>query len=210
MNYEDAWAREARAEILKTPVLDDEELGLFRWHVGMTESLIAKLTKSATKTTARQLALRDDCAGDGWIPVDYFVKRIRYGQIIYLVSLVETFLTKAYERLEVVVGKQTSPIRLDKFSRQNLDKRREFLERYGNFSFPAEHWQEIEKMIRIRNILVHQNGAVKQKDDKLLQEVPGAHVIDRELVLDASYISACSSTIGNFFRCIEAELYNAG
>lgn len=206
MSYEHEWERAALIAACSEPILASDELKLFDWHVRETEAIINQMEAEEKKVIRNQLEGGDDCAGSSWIAVEYFIKRIRYGQVIYLVSLVETFLTNACERLRIAVGKQNIPFGLNELSGEKLQKRRKFLERYGRISVSDELWTPIEAMVSIRNICVHENGCAKANEKRASALPSGVKVDQGELVLDASYIRVCLSAVGILAENVESEL----
>ncbi len=206
MTCEHEWAKAAREAICRESVLDRDELSLFEWHVGETQRLIDEMTADEKEQTQKELDAEDECAGSGWIAVDYFVKRIRYGQVIYLVSLIETFFTRACERLIVAVGENNILFGLDELSGGKLPKRRKFLKRYGRITVPDNQWEPIERMVFIRNICVHENGCVNSRETERSDWPPGVTADQGDLVLGASYISDCLTAVRALTEHVEKEL----
>lgn len=228
MTYEHEWARRAREEVCRLPILDYDELELFKWYVEHNEVLVKKLQDDARVESARVInsnlsieasiarmadptkrstaadawAQRCEDAGESWIPVDYFVKRIRYGQVIQLVSLVELFLTRACERLTIVKGEQS----LNELSGEKLARRKKFLERYGQISVSESLWKQIEEMVYIRNICVHEDGCVTAKGNTPIVWPSGVTDDQGELVLEPAYLSACQDAVRALFEDVQRQL----
>jgi hypothetical protein len=204
-DFKDERASEARLAVWQMSVLDEDELDLFDWCVVQTDGLIATMISDAHSETKKALDAGDECAGDSWIPVDYFANRTRWGQIVYLASLVESFLTRACERLENAAGGQNILFKLDELSGEKLRKRRKFLQRYGNIDISDKIWAPIDKMVRIRNIVVHENGRLASNQSGNPDWPPGVQARDGELVLESSFVGSCRLAVRNLIDHVESE-----
>ena len=47
-----------------------------------------------------------DVNDSGMVAVEYYIKRARYADVIYLTSLLELYLSRASKKLEMVLGSQ--------------------------------------------------------------------------------------------------------
>lgn len=204
-NYEHQWRKAAIAAVAREPIVDRQELELFSHYFNSTNSLIETWESEVRAGTQREIEEGEDFPGEGSLVVDYFVRRLRYGQVVHLHSLVEHFLTAACERLSCVAEHRVI-FSLSELSGEKLLKRRKFLERYGNFKISDESWLVVKELVLVRNIIVHSFGRLT--DDKLATSNArqGLSVEYGELIVEASFIEACIPRLGELFKQIDSEI----
>src|SRR5665647_2544818 len=83
-------------QIQGTPALDTYELELFDWYIKETETLLDEMLSSERAFIQEQVqAGAEDLNDSGIVAVDYYLKRVRYSHIIYMASLLESFLDRS-------------------------------------------------------------------------------------------------------------------
>ena len=141
--------------------------------------------------------------------VEYYLKRVRYSHVIYIASLLETFLERSCVRLEEVLGKQNLPFTTADLKGSQWVVRKKFLERYGNFSIPKSIWFDIEELIKLRNNIVHDNGdtsTLNEKDKQAVAKRSGIKLSGHEVVIEANYIHSALEAIKSVVQFVEKEI----
>ena len=168
------------------------ELGLFKWHLNETEALHKQMYDAELKYIQEQDRANVDTINDsGMIPVDYFLKRARYADVVYLTSLLETILDRQCQRLTMALPAVNISFSLDELSGNKWVKRRKYLERYGNFDHPKSLWKPVNRLITLRNSIVHDNGdvdALSKNDRDSLTKCPGLSLNRIEISIDRLYV----------------------
>lgn len=200
-------------QLLAVRGLDRNELSLFEWFEREHEALIGKMLQAEKGEVQRQIdAQIEDVNDSGIVAVEYFVKRSRYSHVIFLASLLETYLDEACRDLANAIGDQNVPFRLEELSGEKWSKRRKFLERYGHFQIPQKIWSPVSVISLIRNILVHENGNCTQVGEKVRQEcsgIPGINLDGFEVTIDPSFISFSLSSLRDLVEFLDARLKGA-
>lgn len=79
---------------------------LFEWYTKETTKLINEMMSTEHAYIQQQIdADVEDINDSGVLPVDYYLKRVRYADVIYMASLLERYLDKACDRLINAIGK---------------------------------------------------------------------------------------------------------
>lgn len=170
---------------MTTDTLDLYEIELFVWYAKETEAALQKMLLNEVAYIRDQTAKGNPEVNDsGMVAVEYYARRIRYSQVIYLVSLLESCLERACSTLMTATGTSTKPFGPTELRGDQWTKRRRFIERYGNLKIPNELWLAPEMLILVRNCLVHENGSTANISDerrRRLGEVPGLDISGPEL-----------------------------
>ncbi len=191
-------------------ILDYHELSLFEWYVrerAQTIDLMLTEERAYIKEQHDDGLDLGDVKDSGMFAVEYYIKRVRYADVIYLTSLLELYLSRASKKLEVVLGDHNVTFRPDELAGNKWVKHKKFLEGYGKFSFPAGAWATLLTLIEVRNILVHENGdtaAIRSTNLNRIQESPGLQADRGELVIEDEYIRDCLSA----FRSVVEHVNN--
>lgn len=154
------WARICLEQSKGDDLLDYEELNLFEWYTRESASTLERMRGDVEAYISEQRrAILDDLELDdsGRIAMDYYLSRARYADIVYLTSLLENYLSKASEKLEWVIGDNNVNFRPRELRGNKWERHKTFLERHGVSEFPKEPWGKLEKLINIRNDVVHNN-----------------------------------------------------
>lgn len=210
----DAVKQSLRAMLLKqikgTSVLDVYELELFEWYVKETETLLTGILSTENAFIQEQVQSgTEDINDSGMVAVDYYLKRVRYSHVIYMASLLETFLERSCEAVTMAIGEQNLPFTTAELKGDQWSVKRKFLERYGKFSIPNQNWSDIQALITLRNNLVHDNGdtsELKASDKRMLAKRQGIMLDGNEVVIDAAYIHEAFRAIKSLVRFMEEKI----
>jgi hypothetical protein len=129
--------------------------------------------------------------------------------VIYMVSLLDTFLETSCRRLTTIVGAQNLPFIAAELKGDQWSVKRKFLERYGNFNVPKDVWSEIQALILLRNNLVHDNGSTSElrpNDKTALAKRAGVKLSGYEIVLEAEYVRSAFEAIKSLVQFVESRL----
>ena len=138
--------------------LDIYELSLFEWYARENAKVIEQMLSVERAYIQGQMNAGSENVNDsGMVAVEYYIKRARYADLIYMASLLEIYLDRACEKLALVLGDQNVVFRPEELVGDKWTKRKKFLERYGKFSFPETVWSDLRALILVRNNLVHEN-----------------------------------------------------
>lgn len=175
--------------------LDIYELSLFEWYARENAKVIEQMLSVERAYIQEQVNAGSENVNDsGMVAVEYYIKRARYADLIYMASLLEIYLDRACEKLALVLGDQNVVFRPEELVGDKWTKRKKFLERYGKFSFPETVWADLRALILVRNNLVHENGnsaALSQDEKNQIQKRPGIKADRHELVIEGDYVHHC-------------------
>lgn len=193
--------------------LDVFELELFEWYVKETDQIIDKMLVAEQACIQEQLdAGREHVNDSGIVAANYYLRRIRYSHVIYLTSLVETFLSRECTRLSVAIGERNLPFKLEELSGNQWKKKRKFLERYGNFTLSDDVWRSLDDLIILRNSIVHDNGMVsdlsKKHRDRLKKYV-GIKLTNVEVVVEPSYVKGAFASVRKLCEAVDRDVSDA-
>ncbi|WP_405237555.1 hypothetical protein [Lentisalinibacter orientalis] len=184
--------KEFRKEVAATSFLPLYELSLFRWHIEETEALYEKMRKTELAYIGQQSNLNVEVINDsGMIAIDYFYKRIRYSDVIYLVSLLESALEAACSRLKAVLPEDSVLFEVRNLAGQKWERTRLYLEAYGRFARPKRLWKPIIRLINLRNAIVHDNGStlgLNRQRRRAIEKCDGVRVSDGQISVTAEYV----------------------
>ncbi|MEI9994570.1 MAG: hypothetical protein WDM91_08250 [Rhizomicrobium sp.] len=190
------WRQELLEQMRGEEILDADELSLFEWYVHENGKVIERMLAEERAFVNEQIdAGQTDASADnaGWLVAEYHIKRIRYADVIYMASLLEMYLAKACKKVTTILGEHNVVFRSDELAGDKWTKRKKFLERYGRFEFPPDNWSELQVLVRVRNILVHENGSSESitASDKNQLVARGITVDRHELVIEDAFITHC-------------------
>lgn len=210
----DAIKKSLRTMLLRqmqsTLTLDIYELDLFDWYVKETETLLDDMLSSERAFIQEQVqAGAEDINDSGMVSADYYLKRVRYSHVIYMASLIETFLERSCAALTTVIGDQNVPFTAAELRGDKWSVKRKFLERYGKFAIPDNLWSEIQALITLRNNLVHDNGStcdMKTDERKILAKCIGINLDGYEVVIEGDYIRSAFEAIKSVVQFVEGQI----
>jgi hypothetical protein len=130
--------------------------------------------------------------------------------VIYLCSLVETFLENACKKLEFIRDRQDARFALNRGGGK-WGRCKEFLERQGVFIVPEMPWSALQSLWRVRNCIVHDNGdpAGLGKEEKAeLCLVGGLRVDGYEVVIEHEFVCNCFAAFKDLVAGFNSELGN--
>jgi len=204
---------ELHKELASEPFFPIHELSLFRWHVEETEALHKRMHAGELAYINKQLsANQEDINDSGVIPVEYFHMRIRYSDVVYLVSLLETALEAACVRLRLVLPPDSILFDLKELKGQKWEVPRKYLERYGQFKHPKKLWQPINKLVLLRNAIVHDNGStysLSVGDKKALAKCIGLTLSDYRINVKVEYVQSAVGELETLIRYYEENVTQA-
>ncbi len=188
-------------------VLDPDELSLFEWYVHENSNVIERMLAEEREFALQQSS--DLADSSGMVAAEYYIKRARYADIIYMASLLETYLIRACERLIAVLSDHNVTFRPKEFSGNKWTKRQKFLELYGSFTFPKKYWPDLQTLVLVRNTLVHENGRTDRipcDDAQRIEECPGISINQYEVVIYKEYVEHCLSAFKSLVKFLDKQL----
>lgn len=190
--------------------LDVYELELFNWYVQETEKPLDVMLSAEHAYIQEQINEGSDYVNDsGIVAAEYYLKRVRYSHVIYMTSLLETFLERACDKLTRIVGAQNVPFSPAELKGNQWFVKRKFLEKYGKFHLPDDVWSEINALITLRNILVHDNGSTSDLNPEkkiMLAKQTGINLSGHEVVIEAEYVYCAFKAMKSLVQFIESGL----
>ena len=197
-------------QILALRGLDANELSLFEWFEREQEALIEKMLQEEKEEIQKQYdSGREDVNDSGMVAVEYFVKRSRYSHVIFIASLLETYLDESCQDLTRALGEQNIPFRLEELTGEKWAKRKKYLERYGQFQIPEEIWSPVSAISLIRNLLIHENGncaGLREKQKREFRQIPGISVESYEMVIEPLVVKDALKALRNLVEFLDAKL----
>lgn len=191
-------------------MLDLYELELFSWYVKETEITVDTMRSNSLAHIAEQCdAGREPVNDSAMVAVEYFLKRLRYSHIIYLTSILETFLEGWCEKLTTLLGPENVLFTIKDLKGDQWSVKRKFLEKYGKFVIAADLWSGIHTLTCLRNNLVHDNGATTElnpDDKKTLAKQRGIVLSGNEVVIQPEYIDDAVQLVERVVRLVDSEL----
>lgn len=192
-------------------IIGADELSLFEWYARENGRVIERMLAEEHAFVQKQIDAGNIDAGadnHGWLVVEYYIKRARYADVIYMASLLEMYLARACKKLMAILGDHSAIFRPDELAGDKWTKRKKFLEGYGRFAFPKDTWSELERLIRVRNILAHENGSsdsISESEKNKLQE-RGITVDGHELVIENAFITHCVSAFRSLVEFVDRHV----
>ncbi|MDJ0709568.1 MAG: hypothetical protein QNJ14_04210 [Woeseiaceae bacterium] len=178
-----------RREYASEPLFDYYELSLFKWHLQETENLNKRMHDAALQYIREQVDNDVDIVNDsGMLPVEYFYRRVRYSDVVFMVSLLESLLEKACMRLRQLLPRVDMP---ENFSGGKWRGPQQFLERYGEVQTPENLWEPVKRLIDVRNLIVHDNGSAEPLGDdgrKELSKCAGLSIKGGRVEVSPEYV----------------------
>jgi hypothetical protein len=147
----------------------------------------------------------------------YVERRAMYSHVIYLASLLETYLKRACARVERTRPQEEADearngrFRLRDIAGDKWDQPKRFLEVYLRFPFPAS-WSALRSLADVRNFLVHDNGSLEslERDARKAKRASfqnlGLDIDGLELVITEGFITSTLSAFRNVVEQIENRL----
>ncbi len=210
---EHVWRESLLAQMRDESVLGANELSLFEWYLRENAKITDKMLAEEREVIQQQIEAGIDVVNDGgMLAFEYYIKRVRYADIIYMASLLESYLSQACEKLIAASGAHNIIFQPDELAGDKWTKRKRFLERYGRFEFPTEAWSSLQTLIRVRNILVHENGSsdtISQDDRNRIERSPGISASHGELVIEVDYIDHCFSAFRSLVGFVDEQFDRA-
>lgn len=195
---------------LSTSLLDIDELALFSWYVNRTEDHLQKMHADALAYIRQQYdAGREPVNDSGSVATDYYIKRVHYSHLIYLTSILETFLERWCQHLTQVLGPEHLPFTTKDLRGDQWSVRRKFLEGYGNFVISKDVWHGIQILLCLRNNIVHDNGSTADlnfNDKKMLAKQPGIDLGGLFIVVEPKYIFSAAESIKRLVKLVDVKL----
>lgn len=142
-------------------LLDYDELGLFEWYTRESAKTFERMRSEVysyieeQKSAGCNFGETDD---SGLLVINYYISRARYGDVVFLTSLLEHYLSRASQKLELVIGTGNVTFRPNELQGNKWERHKKFLERHGVSEFPLEVWNTLKDLISVRNAIVHERG----------------------------------------------------
>ena len=192
--------RQALAEIRRR---DQEELELFEFYVKETAKIIDAMDSEKDP---------DDDRAER-----YFRRRMMYSHVIYMASLLETYLKRACARVEASrplaesKSAKNGCFKLQDIRGDKWDQPKKFLEVYCRFDFPG-CWATLRLLADVRNVLVHDNGSLeseepaKRQQKQVAFENGGVKTDGFELIIEPELIANWLDAFHELIGVIEPRL----
>ncbi len=198
------------AALRNTPVLDTFEAELFEWHSREHSKLIDEMVATERAFVEEQASAGSVEVNDsGIVAVEYYIKRARYSDVIYLASLLEGLLKRACATLRGLVDGQVPLFQPEELKGDKWSRHQKFLDRYGRLSFPEPPWADLRTMVLVRNNLVHANGdtsALSEEEKSRIRKQPGITVDSPEVVIEARYVEHALAAFKSIAQFVSAGL----
>lgn len=176
----------------------EHELQLFAWYLEESEAVLRRMQAEEVEYIRRQVAAGlEDVNDSGLLATGYQLRRIRYSHIIYLASMLESVLKRECDRLALALGPQGAPISAAEIRGDQWSSKKTFLERFGHFEISDTIWSPTKHLTRVRNILVHDNGAVSSTELGRLRGIAGITVVSGEVEVDVSFVTDSFNSVRN-------------
>lgn len=208
-----AFKKAALEQMKGHAIFDSDELSLFEWYVSEHENTIERMLAEEHAYVNEQVDAGldlGDVNDSGMVAVEYYIKRARYADVIYLTSLLELYLSRASKKLERVLGGQNVTFRPNDLTGNKWVRHKKFLEGYGKFNFPDDGWATLLTLIDVRNILVHENGdttAIKSQDTlDRIKKSPGLRADHGEMVIEDTYLTHCLPVFRSLVEHINSRI----
>lgn len=190
-------------------VLNAMELELFEYYVNDSENILESMLSKEQDYIQEQITAGDLEPNDsGILAIDYFFKRVRYSHIIYMVSLLDTYLQEVCKRVTSSIGEKRVAIQLKDIKGSQWDSKRKFLSAYGQVHIDDDTWKPIQTLIELRNIIVHENGSTLKLDrhKKNMLNISGITIVGGELAVEANYIHGSFQALKALMRQVEEKV----
>jgi hypothetical protein len=202
-----------RKETLHRAKFDDclplFELSLCEWYLRENSEIVEKMLADELAYVKEQLSWGNECPNDsGIVAVEYYTKRIRYADIIYMCSLAETFLNRACEKLDFILDDGSPPFQLKRTDNKWL-KCREYLQNRAGISLHEEAWTLLQHLRVVRNLIAHENGTadeLEQKEEAAISCLPGIRVRAHELVIEKECLEVSLASFKTLVESTNAQL----
>ncbi len=189
-------------ELLKRRGQSHDELPLFEWYVEENEKLMAEMSTEALSSIQAQIdAGMDEINDSALVPIQYFIKRIRYSHVIYAASLGETYLKDAINRLTATLGEKRIKFKLTQLNGPDWARERLYLEGYGEFQISDNLWASFSNINKIRNALAHENGQKRE-----YEKLPGISFDGTTIVVEPDFIKYAIEALRSFMDFVDSKL----
>lgn len=147
---------------------------------------------------------REEAAKELWqLTIEEYARRLRYGFIATLFSVLEDRLTAMCRLLSAHgEGVKLTYDEVEKMARapRGVERAKKFLEDALRFSFPSAEWNEIQRLEELRHSVVHRDGY--DLDGKV--EIGQGELLAREpsgrIVIEAGYCRSTVERVDAFFE----------
>lgn len=177
-----------------------------------TEAVLQAMLTAERQAVKEQYdagASSDEVNESGIVAAEYYEKRVRYSHVIYLTSLLETFLDGECERLTSALGEHNILFKLKEINGDQWTKRHKFLERYGRFELSGDFRLAVEDLITLRNSIVHDNGEVsklKQQARERLAQILEIDLSGLNIKVEAEYITRAFAAVKGYSSEIDERV----
>ena len=181
------------------------ELSLFEFYSKENEATIEQMLTAERQYVQEQVQREVELVNDsGIVAAEYFTKRIRYSDVIYLCSLVETFLVNACKKIVRVLDKpglEFEPGRgVGKWRRCE-----DFLAGQGCVEPGIVSSGALRAMWIVRNVIVHDNGEIsglRPDEIEILQPVAGLDLRKSEVEIEREFIDRSFAVFKDLVRIV--------
>jgi len=202
--------REWLGQLRDDAVLDTFELELFRWYLLETDTLLTHMEAEEIAYVREQASAGDAEPNDsGIVAASYYARRVRYSHVIYLASLLESVMKRECQRLIGALGEQNVPFSPSELKGDPWSAKRKVLERYGHFEIDHDLWKPLQHLLDVRNVLVHDNGAIdllKPDQKAAMTKARGISIASGELEIDAAYVQEAFESLQKIARYLDKNV----
>jgi hypothetical protein len=187
------------------------ELSLFEFYMNENAATIDRMLSAERAYVDEQQRQGVELVNDsGIVAAEYFTKRIRYADVIYLCSLVETFLENACKKLEFILDSPDVRFRTDRGGAK-WERCKDFLERYGGFAVSNLSEGVLRSARAARNCIAHDNGdtaGLSETERTFLSTEPGLKIDGYEVIVEQEFIRNAFAAFKYVVASINSELKN--
>jgi len=192
----------------------EEEISRMRFYLKTLEEFIESQRRSEIEQLEQQAKnLTKEQQSQFWAwyyPVHWheiFASRLRSSFLISLVSFTELHLNQLCRDVAVITN---SALKSSDFKGSVLECSKKFLDNFGKFTKPSkEDWELITCIHYVRNIIVHNNGSISQKANRLKQfinEHPALSEMHDFVKLEKDFCFFSLDTIFAFLKSLQSEV----
>jgi hypothetical protein len=202
-----------RNELLEQTKADDclglYELSLFEFYLNENETTIQRMLSAELAYVEEQVSHGVKVVNDsGIVAAKYFTRRIRYADVIYLYSLIETFLENACKKLDFILNGPDGCFNAGrgggKWQRCN-----KFLLDHGGFGVIGLFEGVLQSARTVRNCIAHDNGhtgdLTEAEKTALLTEA-GLTLNDGDIVVDHKFVQNAFDAFKVMVVAVNSEL----
>jgi hypothetical protein len=184
------------------------EVSLFEFYLKENEAAIERMLNAEAAYVREQMSQGVELVNDsGIVAAEYFTKRLRYADVIYLCSLAETFLVGACKKLVLLLNRPEVTF-VPRRSGGKWMQCKAFLQTHA-VQLPATSWQTLERLWTARNCIVHDNGdaeGLNEAQKTALSLAPGIRLLRHELIIEPPFVLTAFAAFREIVTSVNSQL----